>query len=101
MRERRLKQANKFMDQTNISSISKEHQCSKIQERKILAKLSVIVAPNRKGEIVVREGDESDKKLKQIINNFIVCYALKSEMAPIIKQGILNLIEQNKIKEIE
>ena len=45
----------------------------------------MIVAPNKKGEIVVREGDEDEQKLKLLINNFIVCYALKAEMAPIIK----------------
>ena len=50
------------------------------KEAKVIGNLSIIVGPNRKGDIVVREGDD----LKSLVKNFVALYGLKKEVAPTI-----------------
>lgn len=50
------------------------------KEAKVIGNLSIIVGPNRKGDIVVREGDD----LKLLVKNFVALYGLKKEVAPTI-----------------
>ena len=51
---------------------------------KVIGNLSVIVGPNRRGEIVVKEGDD----LNVLVKNFISIYGLKREIAPTILQSL-------------
>ncbi len=46
----------------------------------MIGNLSIIVGPNRKGDIVVREGDD----LQTLVKNFIALYGLKKDVAPTI-----------------
>ena len=50
------------------------------KEAKVIGNLSIIVGPNRRGDIVVREGDD----LKTLVKNFVALYGLKKEVAPTI-----------------
>ena len=50
------------------------------KEAKVIGNLSIIVGPNRRGDIVVREGDD----LKILVKNFISLYGLKKEVAPTV-----------------
>lgn len=45
-------------------------------ERKVLGSLSVVMGPGRKGQIVVREGDD----INVIVRNFIQLYGLKKDV---------------------
>ena len=52
---------------------------------KVVGRLSVIVAPGKRGDIVVRETDlEKEKGLEMLVKNFVICYGLKKEMFNII-----------------
>ena len=52
------------------------------------------MAPNKKGDIVVREGQEDDQSLQMLVRNFVVCYGLKKEMFDIIYENLQTLVEQ-------
>ena len=67
-----------------------------INERQVLAKLSIIVAPNKRGDIVVREGQDDEANLSHLVRNFVVCYGLKKEMFTVIYDNLRMLIESNK-----
>jgi len=62
----------------------------------VLAKLSIIVAPNKRGDIVVREGQDDEANLSHLVRNFVVCYGLKKEMFTVIYDNLRMLIESNK-----
>ena len=64
-----------------------------MSQKPIIARLTVQVAPNRKGDIVVREGQE----LGPLVKNFLVCYGLKKDMHEVIL-GSLEKVVQNSIK---
>lgn len=91
-REKRLKQAGRVkadMFQTNQTD-GKE-----VRRPQILGRLSIVVAPYKTGDIVVREGQEDEKSLAGLVKNFIVCYGLKREMFPIVLKSLKGLIENN------
>ena len=50
----------------------------------MIGNLSIIVGPNRRGDIVVREGDD----LKLLVKNFVALYGLKKEVAPTIQASL-------------
>jgi hypothetical protein len=50
------------------------------KKNKIIGKLSIIVGANRKGDIVVREGDN----LQSLVKSFMASYGLKREVMPTI-----------------
>ena len=54
------------------------------KDAKIIGNLSIIVGPNRRGDIVIRHGDD----LKVLVKNFIALYGLKKEVAPTILQSL-------------
>ena len=54
------------------------------KEAKVIGNLSIIVGPNRRGDIVVREGDD----LKLLVKNFVALYGLKREVAPTIQTSL-------------
>jgi hypothetical protein len=70
------------------------------QDRQVLARLSIIVAPNKKGDIIVREGQDDHASLRHLVENFIVCYGLKKEMFNIIFPSLINLIDSNKMEAL-
>ena len=45
-------------------------------ERKILGSLSVVMGPGKKGQIVVREGDD----IPSVVRSFVKLYGLKKEV---------------------
>ena len=57
----------------------------------MIGNLSIIVGPNRRGDIVVREGDD----LRVLVKNFIALYGLKKEVAPTIHNSLVQLVQQN------
>ena len=61
------------------------------KEAKVIGNLSIIVGPNRKGDIVIRQGDD----LKVLVKNFIALYGLKKEVAPTIQASLEQLIQKN------
>ena len=56
----------------------------KTKKGQVISKLSVIVAPNRSGDIIVREGQDDERNLEHLAKNFIVCYGLKKDMYSLI-----------------
>ena len=58
----------------------RKNQKTKKKDEKVIGDLSIIYGPNRKGDIVVREGDD----LPTLVKNFIALYGLKKDVAPII-----------------
>ena len=61
------------------------------KESKVIGNLSIIVGPNRRGDIVVREGDD----LKLLVKNFVALYGLKREVGPTILASLQQLVEKN------
>ena len=51
---------------------------------KVIGKLSVIVGANKKGDIVVREGDN----IQVLVKHFMVSYGLKKELMPTIVSSL-------------
>lgn len=60
----------------------------KKQESRVIGNLSIIVGPNRRGDIVVREGDD----LRTLVKNFVALYGLKKEVAPTIHNSLVQLV---------
>ena len=89
-REKRLDQAAKNQVQMNTEKRMMEKEARK--ESKIIGNLSIIVGPNRKGDIVIRQGDD----LKLLVKNFIALYGLKKEVAPTILQSLTQLVQKNQ-----
>ena len=52
------------------------------------------MAPNKRGDIIVREGQEDELNL--LVRNFVVCYGLKKEMFTVILHSLTDLIDRNK-----
>ena len=57
----------------------------KKKEARVIGNLSIIVGPNRRGDIVVREGDD----LRTLVKNFIALYGLKKEVGPTIHNSLV------------
>lgn len=64
----------------------------KEEKGKVIGKLSIIVGTNRKGDIVVREGDN----IQALVKNFTVSYGLKRDVMPTIFQTLQQLIRKNE-----
>ena len=62
---------------------------------KVIGQLSIEVAPYKRGDIVVREGQEDDRSLSGLVKNFIVCYGLKRDSFPLIFKSLKNNISKN------
>jgi hypothetical protein len=60
-----------------------------------LGNLSVIVGPNRRGEIIVRQGDD----LPTLVKNFIALYGLKKSVYPTILEHLTHLISKKRKTE--
>lgn len=61
---------------------------------RVIGRLSVIVAPGKRGDIVVRATDlEKEKGLEMLVRNFLICYGLKKEMFSIILQNLYELVQ--------
>ncbi len=56
---------------------------------KVLGRLSILIGNNRKGEIVIREGDYPES----LVNSFIATYSLKQNIYPTIMDAVNKLIE--------
>jgi hypothetical protein len=54
------------------------------KRNRALGKLSVILGNNRKGEIIIRNGDN----LKTSAKNFVTSYGLKKEFVPTIVSSL-------------
>jgi len=63
------------------------------EKPKIIGRLSVIVAPGKRGDIVVRQGEESSKQLSVLVRNFVICYGLKKEMFSVIFKSLSDLVK--------
>ena len=50
------------------------------KDAKVIGNLSIIVGPNRRGEIIIKQNDD----LKLLVKNFIALYGLKKDVAPTI-----------------
>ena len=89
-RDKRLDQAAKNQAVLNTGKRLVEKEIKK--EAKVIGNLSIIVGPNRRGDIVVREGDD----LKQLVKNFVALYGLKKEVAPTIQASLQQLVDKNQ-----
>lgn len=92
-REKRLEQAarNNLQLQTDIRSAQKAQK----KEEKVIGNLSIIVGPNRRGDIVVRVGDD----LNTLVRTFIAAYGLKKDVAPTILGSLQQLVRNHALKE--
>ena len=54
----------------------------------MIGNLSIIVGPNRRGDIVVREGDD----LRVLVKNFSALYGLKKEVSGTIHDSLVQLV---------
>ena len=61
------------------------------KDARVIGNLSIIVGPNRRGDIVVREGDD----LRVLVKNFIALYGLKKEVSQTIHDSLVQLVQQN------
>jgi hypothetical protein len=61
------------------------------KRHRILGKLSVMLGNNRKGEIIIRDGDNLTASAK----NFVASYGLKREFIPTIVQSLEQLVANN------
>jgi hypothetical protein len=61
----------------------------------VIGNLSIIVGPNRKGDILVRVGDD----LALLVKNFIAAYGLKKDVAPTILASLQQLVRNHAQKE--
>jgi hypothetical protein len=61
------------------------------KKAKILVRLSIIVAPGKKGDIIVREGEEG--KVHILVKNFIIMYGLKRDNYQVILSNLVNLLD--------
>lgn len=66
-------------------------------KNKIIGKLSILVGTNKKGDIVVREGDN----LHMLVKNFMVSYGLKREMLATILLSLEKLVQNKHKKDLE
>jgi len=65
-------------------------------KKPIIARLSIIVAPNKRGDIIVRDGQDDENGLNLLVRNFVICYGLKKDMFPVILESLKNLLERNR-----
>jgi hypothetical protein len=56
----------------------------------------VVVAPNRKGDIVVREGQD----LETLVKSFVISYGLKKDMHDIILESLEKVVK-NTLESLE
>lgn len=63
--------------------------------RPIIGRLSVLVAPGKKGEIIVREGEQTDQGLMRLVKNFVSCFGIQPQMAQVIFQNLKQLLANN------
>ena len=64
---------------------------------RILGKLSINIGSNKKGDIVVREGEN----LNQLARNFVASYGLKKEFIAIIKTSLDQLVQKYSKKGVK
>ena len=88
-REKKLDQAAKSQVVLNTGRRMVEKDLKK--EAKVIGNLSIIVGPNRRGDIVVREGDD----LKLLVKNFVALHGLKRDVAPTVLMSLQQLVEKN------
>ena len=62
------------------------------KKSRIVGKLSVMLGNNKKGEIIIREGDI----LLQSAKNFVASYGLKREFVPTILSSLEQLVANNQ-----
>ena len=60
----------------------------------MIGKLSVIVGANKKGDIVIREGDN----IQALVKSFMLLYGLKKELMPTIIASVEQLVRNNEKK---
>ena len=75
---------------TDKRMAEKEHK----KDARVIGNLSIIVGPNRRGDIVVREGDD----LRTLVKNFIALYGLKKEVSSTIHESLVQLVQQNSFR---
>ena len=81
-REKRLSEAQRRSIQEMNTA---RRQTEKEDKRnRVVGKLSVIIGNNRKGEIIIRNGDN----LKASAKNFVTSYGLKKEFVPTIVSSL-------------
>lgn len=62
------------------------------KKQKIIGKLSILIGNNRKGDIVIREGDS----LQRLAKNFVISYGLKKEFANTIISSLEQLVNNSQ-----
>ena len=60
--------------------------------RPIIGRLSVLVAPGKKGEIIVREGEQTDQGLMRLVKNFVSCFGIQPQMTKVIFSNLKQLL---------
>ena len=62
------------------------------KKQNIIGKLSILIGNNRKGDIVIREGDS----LQRLAKNFVISYGLKKEFAHTIISSLEQLVNNSQ-----
>jgi len=81
-REKRLSEAQR----RSIQELNTARRQTEKEDKRnrVVGKLSVIIGNNRKGEIIIRNGDN----LKANAKNFVTSYGLKKEFVPTIVSSL-------------
>ena len=88
----------KLPDPEQMLNTSKRNDVkqSSPSKKPIIARLSIIVAPNKRGDIIVRDGQEDENSLNLLVRNFVICYGLKKDMFSVILESLKNLLDRNR-----
>jgi hypothetical protein len=64
------------------------------KREKIIGRLSVLLGNNKKGDILVREGDN----IQHLAKSFVASYGLKREFMQSIIASLEQLVQSNKLR---
>ena len=87
LRQHRLHQAS----QNSINSLNTAKRVTE-KKQNVVGKLSILIGNNRKGDIVIREGDS----LQRLAKNFVISYGLKKEFTSTIMSSLEQLVNNSQ-----
>ena len=87
LRQHRLHQAS----QNSINSLNTAKRVTD-KKQNVVGKLSILIGNNRKGDIVIREGDS----LQRLAKNFVISYGLKKEFTNTIMSSLEQLVNNSQ-----
>ena len=90
-REKRILQSN-ITNSSLMQTAQRSEFGAARKEKPVLGNLSVVMGGGKRGNIVVRDGDD----VKELVKNFIQLYGLKKDLFPTILGSLNNLLATNQ-----